>query len=225
MSSLREAAAKTGVDFNFLVAQASLESGFKGSVQANHSSAAGLFQFTNGTWLQMMRDHGGKYGYGELAKQVKAASGGGLAVASAAAEKQILDLRRNVKLSALFAAEYAKMNATQLEAAVGHKASAAELHLAHLLGPNGAIRFLKAHEDNSSQPAAKVLPQAARQNPGLFYAHGSRSAQSVAAVYRKIQERFDRPWKQVEALEAEPLRPALGISVDDVVARRTDRRA
>ena len=51
MNSLREAASKTGVDFEFLVAQASLESGFRGNVHANRGSASGLFQFTGATWM------------------------------------------------------------------------------------------------------------------------------------------------------------------------------
>jgi hypothetical protein len=237
MASLREAASRTGINFDFLVAQASLESGFKGSAQAAHTTAAGLFQFTSKTWLAMMHEHGAKYGQAALAHEVKIDRSGSPVAASPEVEKQILDLRRDVKLSAYFAAEYAKTNAAQLEAAVGHKATPAELHLAHLLGPNGAIRFLKAHDHNAQQAAAKVVPQAARQNPSLFYSHGRsgvRSSQSVASVYKKIQEQLDVPMRQVAALESEPLRQSLGLSesAPRVAAnapasprRRTDHRA
>ncbi len=224
MQSLRDAASKTGVDYEFLVAQASVESNFLGKAHASRSSAAGLFQFTGATWLRMMRDHGAQYGYADLAKQVKLAPNGSVAVADKETEARILALRQDDRLSALFAAEYAKANGTLLESVTGHKANAAELHLAHLLGPNGAIRFLKAHEDNERQPAAKVLPAAARQNPALFYARGGRTAKSVAAVYQKIQDRLDVPLRQVAEFESEQLRPALGLS-DKLPRTRTDRRA
>jgi hypothetical protein len=223
MQSLRDAASKTGVDYEFLVAQASVESNFLSKAHASRSSAAGLFQFTGATWLRMMRDHGAKYGYADLAKQVKLAPNG-VAVADTGAHDKILALRQDDRLSAMFAAEYAKANGAQLESVTGRKANAAELHLAHLLGPNGAIRFLKANEANEKQSAAKVLPAAARQNPSLFYARGGRTAKSVAAVYQNIQNRLDVPLRQVAALESEQLRPALGLS-DKLPRPRTDRRA
>jgi len=224
MENIREAASKTGVDFDFLVAQASVESGFRGNAHAERGSAAGLFQFTGATWLRMMHDHGAKYGHADLARATKLTAQGTVAVADPATEHRILELRRDNKLSALFAAEYAKTNGSRIEAATGHKASAAELHLAHLLGPNGAIRFLKAHATNGGQSAAKVVPEAARENPGLFYRRGTRNAQSVAAVYRNIEEKLSKPLHQVGAVEKEPLRQALGLS-DNLPPQRTDRRA
>jgi hypothetical protein len=224
MNSIREAASKTGVDFDFLVAQASLESGFRGNVHAHRSSATGLFQFTGGTWLRMMHDHGAKYGYADLAKSIKLNSQGAAVVSDKQTERRILELRGNDRLSALMAGEYAKVNGNRLEAVTGHKATPAELHLAHLLGPNGAIKFIKAHDINGSQSAAKVAPAAARQNPGLFYSHGSNTAQSVATVYRNIQEKLNVPLRQVAELEKAPLRPAMGLS-DNLPRPRTDRRA
>ncbi len=224
MQSLRDAAAKTGVDYEFLVAQASVESGFRSKAHPDRGSAAGVFQFTGATWLQMMREHGAKYGYADLAKEVKLTPNGSVTVADKATHERILALRQNNRLSALFAAEYAKGNGARLEKVTGHRATAAELHLAHLLGPNGAIRFLKAHEDDEKQAAAKVVPAAARQNPALFYARGGRTAKSVAAVYQKIQERLDLPLRQITKLETDELRPALGLS-DTLPRPRTDRRA
>jgi hypothetical protein len=224
MNSIREAATKTGIDFDFLVAQASLESGFRGNVHATRSSATGLFQFTGATWLRMMHDHGAQYGYADLAKSIKLNTQGAAAVADKQTERKILELRGNDPLSALFAAEYAKTNGNRLEVVTGHKATPAELHLAHLLGPNGAIKFIKAHDVNGSQSAAKVAPAAARQNPGLFYSRGSNTAQSVATVYRNIQEKLNLPLRQVAEVENAPLRPALGLSANPP-RLRTDRRA
>jgi hypothetical protein len=222
VNSIREAASKTGVDFDFLVAQASIESGFRGNVHASKGTATGLFQFTGGTWLHMMHDYGAKYGHADLAKSIKLTAHGPV-VSDRQTEKRILELRNDNRLSAVFAGEYAKLNAAQLESVTGDKVTPAELHLAHLLGPSGAVRFIKAHNINGNQSAAKVAPAAARQNPELFYARGTRTAQSVSTVYKNIQEKLNVPLRQVAAIEKEPLRPALGLS--DNLPRRTDRRA
>src|ERR1700677_2704476 len=115
MDSIRDAASKTGVDFNFLVAQASLESGFRGNAHATTTSASGLFQFTGATWLRMMHDHGAQYGYADLAKAVKVTPQGTATVPDKRTERRILELRKDDRLSAVFAGEYAKTNGSRLE--------------------------------------------------------------------------------------------------------------
>jgi hypothetical protein len=200
LQSIRSASASTGVDFKFLLAQASLESGFQSDVRARRSSAAGLFQFTNQTWLEMMRDHGQKYGQGALASRIATQANGKLGVEDKATEKQILDLRKNVELSAHMAAELTKTNAAHLEKALGRKPSAADLHLSLLLGATGAVRFLKAHRSDAATSAAALVPAAARQNPTIFYDSG-HTPKTVAAVYQGIAERLAGPMRQVAALE------------------------
>jgi hypothetical protein len=200
LQSIRSASASTGVDFKFLLAQASLESGFQSDVRARRSSAAGLFQFTNQTWLEMMRAHGQKYGQGALAGQITTQPNGKLGVEDKATEKQILDLRKDVELSAHMAAELTKTNAAHLEKALGRKPGAADLHLSLLLGATGAVRFLKAHQSDAAASAAALVPAAARQNPTIFYDSG-HTPKTVAAVYQRIEERLAGPMRQVAALE------------------------
>ncbi|HKX09133.1 MAG TPA: transglycosylase SLT domain-containing protein [Stellaceae bacterium] len=227
LQSIRSASSTTGVDFKFLVAQASLESGFQADVKSRRSSAAGLFQFTSQTWLEMMRDHGAKYGQADLAKEITTQANGRLSVSSKAVEKQILDLRKDVGLSAQMAAELTKTNSAQLEKALGRKPSAADLHLSMLLGATGAVRFLKAHQSDGTTAAAALLPAAARQNPTIFYDNG-HTPKTVAAVYQRIARSIATPMHQVAALEhagithaaaappaptdkAIPLRPGTGL--------------
>lgn len=229
VDSLKQASAATGVDFDFLVAQASAESGLRGAVHSHqrHSSASGLFQFTAQTWLQMMHDHGAQYGYGQLAERIIRLPNGHLGSSDRATERQILALRTDVKLSAIMAAELAKQNARALQHAFHRKASPAELHLAHLLGATGAIRFLRARADDAEQPAADVVPAAARQNPQLFFDRGDHTPHSVAAVYGKIKSGIETPLKQLAAAPkerrdiADELRPGPGIT--DALPK--DRRA
>ena len=200
LQSIRSASAKTGVDFKFLLAQASLESGFQSDVSSKRSSAAGLFQFTSQTWLNMIRDHGQKYGQGALASAITTQPNGKLGVEDKAVEKQILELRKDADLSAHMAAELTKSNAVQLEKALGRKPSAADLHLSLLLGATGAVRFLKAHQSDAATSAAALVPAAARQNPTIFYDSG-HTPKTVAAVYQRIEESLAAPMRQVAALE------------------------
>jgi hypothetical protein len=200
LQSIRSASTATGVDFKFLVAQASLESGFQADVTSRRSSAAGLFQFTSQTWLNMVRDHGAKYGQADLASQIATQSNGKLGVADKTLEKQILDLRKDVTLSAQMAAELTKSNSTQLQKALGRKPSAADLHLSMLLGAAGAVRFLKAHQADADTSAADLVPAAARQNPTIFYDSG-HTPKTVAAVYQRIEQSIAAPMRQVAALE------------------------
>ena len=56
--AIQVAARRTGVSFDFLVKQAETESGFDPRAKASTSSATGLYQFLEGTWLSMVRQHG-----------------------------------------------------------------------------------------------------------------------------------------------------------------------
>jgi hypothetical protein len=219
MDSLKEASRATGVDFDFLVAQASVESGFRGDVRSRqrHSTAAGLFQFNAQTWLQMMRTHGAKYGHGDLADAVTTLADGHLGSADRATEKKILDLRKDVKLSAIFAGELAQHNAGALRKALHRKANPAELHIAHLLGTTGAIRFLKARQADAAQIAADVMPAAAKQNPQLFFERGGHTPHTVAAVYGKIKAKIETPLRLVAGATTaqattDGLRPGAGLT-------------
>ena len=171
------ASARSGVDFAYLMAKASAESGLDASAKASTSTATGLFQFTEGTWLAMVREHGAKYGLGRHAEKLEAGA------PDAALKREVLALRRDPQLSAYMAAEYAKDNKAHLEDKVGGKVGAGELYLAHFLGPNGAAKFLNAMKRNEDQPAAALFQRAAQANRTIFY-EGARP--------RSLGEVFDR---------------------------------
>ena len=60
--AIGNAAKRTGVPFNYLMAQARVESSLDPDAQASSSSAAGLFQFTKQTWLATLSQHGPNHG-------------------------------------------------------------------------------------------------------------------------------------------------------------------
>ena len=173
--AIARAARSTGVDFNYLLAQAKLESGLDPSARAGTSSAAGLYQFTRGTWLSMLDRHGAAHG---LDWADEAISGG--RVSDPGMHAQIMALRYDPDASALMAAELAKDNGQALTGLLGREPDATELYLAHFLGSDGAGRFLTALQTDPGQSAVALLPKAAASNRAIFFDDGA--PRTVGAV-------------------------------------------
>ena len=182
VNSVKAASRRTGVDFAYLMAKAAVESDFDADAEAKDSSARGLYQFTSGTWLDMVKAHGAEYGLGQEAEALKAGTLGD------AAKARLLEKRDDPRLSAAMAGEYARSNADRLQAALGRKPGPTELYLAHFLGAGGAVTFLKGLDDNAAAPAAPSLPAAAAANEAVFYRNGR--PQSYRAIYDRFSEKL-----------------------------------
>lgn len=212
LTSLQNASQKSGVSFQYLVAKAAQESSLQTDAQADTSSATGLFQFTRGTWLDMMRKYGSLYGYGDLTDKISVNNDGKPAVKDHAAEQRILALRNDAEASALMAAEYARDNAMSLHDALGRGVDASDLYLAHFLGATGASELLSAAAATPNASAASVLPAAAKANTAVFYTADGR-ARSVTEVVKLVRERFtgqmDRYADVAMAMTGEDAGPAI----------------
>jgi Transglycosylase SLT domain len=182
-AAIARAAQATGVDFNYLLAQAKLESSLDPSAKAGTSSAAGLYQFTSGTWLSTLDRHGAEHGLGWAGAAI---SGG--RITDPAMRAQIMALRYDADASALMAGELAADNRAELATALGREPDAAELYLGHFLGVAGASTFLTALANDPTQSAARLMPQAAAANRNVFY--GPEGARSVAGVMDHIRGRM-----------------------------------
>ena len=205
--AIHKASARTGVDFNYLVAQAGQESSFKPDAKATTSTAKGLYQFIEKTWLHMMRDKGAEHGLGELADKIDSGFDGPR-VADPTARRKILELRNDPAIASLMAAEYAKSNQTQIEGALGRNAGPTDLYMAHFLGASGATKFLTAVQKTPEKTGAELLPEAAAANRGAFYDKSGR-ALSVKAIYANYAAKFDGARSAVAAAPtAEPPRMA-----------------
>ncbi|RAU20699.1 lytic transglycosylase domain-containing protein [Paramagnetospirillum kuznetsovii] len=200
VSGIREAADSTGVSFNYLLAQATQESGLNPHARNTRSSAAGLFQFTTPTWLDMVKRHGAEHGLEKEADAIVKGADGKWDVKDKAMKKAILDLRKDPKLSSMMAAEFAKDNAQVLEKRLGRAATASDLYLAHFLGATGAARVIEGMEDNPRHSARTLLPDAARANPDVF-----RKASTVAGLYKTVQARFKTALGEDHASATQPV--------------------
>lgn len=178
-AAIARASQATGVDFDYLFAQAKIESSLNPQAKASTSSAAGLYQFTGGTWLQTVDRHGTRHGLDWAASAIE---GGRVDPAMRA---QIMAMRFDPNASALMAAELANDNKAALTGLLGRAPDAAELYMAHFLGAEGATKFLAALQSDPTQSAAALLPSAAAANRGIFYdAAGPRSVAGVMDLMR-----------------------------------------
>lgn len=189
LNGIQQASANTGVDFSFLMAQAAKESGFNPDAKAKTSSASGLYQFVEQTWLSVVRKHGAEYGLGDMASKIKIAEDGVLKVADRALRKEILDLRRDPEIAAAMAAEHAADNEERLDAKLDREVQPVDLYLAHFLGLKGALNFLRAMDANPNQAAAAIAPRAAAANKAVFY-NADGTPRSLKQIYDRFQDRM-----------------------------------
>jgi hypothetical protein len=181
-AAIARASQRTGVDFQYLLAQAKLESSLDPSARAGTSSAAGLYQFTNGTWLRTLDKHGASHGLDWAGAAIDRGR------VDPALRAQVMALRYDPDASALMAAELANDNRAELVGILGREPDPAELYLAHFLGARGAGQFLSALDTNPGQSAAAILPKAAAANRTIFY-DGAGAPRSVGGVMELLRGR------------------------------------
>ncbi len=181
VAALKNAAAATGSDFHYLLGTAMRESSLKPTAQSATSSAAGLFQFIDQTWLGLVKDYGGQHGLGNYAAQISK-DGDGRYHADPAARQAILALRKDAGVSALMAGEYARSTQGAMQANLGRGVCGGELYAAHFLGPDAACKLIRLSENSPGASAAAQFPQAASANKSVFF-HADGQAKSVREVY------------------------------------------
>jgi hypothetical protein len=216
-AAIRRAAQATGVDFDFLLHTARRESGLNPQARASTSSAAGLFQFVDQTWLATLKRYGAKHGLGGYASAIEQGADGRWRVPDPAARRAVMALRLDPQASALMAGEMTADHAAYLRGRTGRDPSAGELYAAHFLGPAGSARLIQTAEVAPGASAASLFPEAAGANHSIFF-HAGRSL-SVSEVLANLS-RIDGGAATVHAA-AQPLDEA-GIK-NAAIAARLDR--
>ena len=183
-AAIERASKATGVDFSFLMKTAGRESGMNPTAKSGASSAAGLFQFVEQTWLSTLKQHGSKYGYARYAELISKGSDGRFHVSGEEARKAVMDLRLDPHAASLMAGELASDHAAYLKGRVGRQPTAGELYAAHFLGPQGSAKLIEAKQTSPGVSAAHLFPDAARANKAIFFTDGR--ANSVAEVYANL---------------------------------------
>ena len=183
--AVKQASDVTGVNFDFLMKTAKRESGYDSSAHAPTSSAAGLFQFTEQTWLKTLKRHGSAHGYARYANLIVEGADGHFSVPGGPDARQaVMDLRYDPHASAVMAGELAGEHAAYLRGRTGREPTSGELYAAHFLGPQGSARLIEARGVQPGATAAQMFPEAAAANRNIFFANGRPV--SVSELYNNL---------------------------------------
>lgn len=206
-----------------------VESGGDPKAKNPRSSARGLGQFIDSTWLSMIKKHRP-------------------AVALGKTDAEILGLKTDPDLSRAMVAEYARENAIALKRA-GFEATDGNLYLAHFAGAGGAVAILRANGDADiasvlgastvkanpflkGKTAAWVMQwadgkvgdkRAARQRMGTLRARQGRLtdalAQNVAASSNETQATAQRAVDNLNAASQRVVLEDVSTIVDRILAK------
>jgi hypothetical protein len=152
-------------DTSYLKKVAQVESAGKANAKADTSSAAGLFQFTEGTWKQMTKQMGLNYS---------------------------LEDRFDPKKAEEVASYFTKQQRRQLEKGTGKDASDADMYMAHFLGAGGATKFLNAMQKDPNAPASEGADDKALQaNRSIFY-NKEGQIRTLQEVYNLMSNKINK---------------------------------
>lgn len=188
--AFQSASNSTGTSFDYLVKTAARESSFNPAAKAKTSSATGLFQFIESTWLETMKEAGPRHGLDKYSDLIQRSKNGKYFVKDPQVRQQILDLRKDPEISSMMAGALTQKNANYLERKIGREPTDGELYMAHFLGANGASRLIDATNANPDMRADKMFSAQARANKAIFF-HGNGKARSMQEVYEVIVSKHD----------------------------------
>jgi len=125
------------------------------------STAAGLFQFTDGTWNNMVKKYGDAYGITKADKM-------------------------NPQAQQTMASLLLQENGNLLTRSLGRQLDDGDYYVAHVLGAPDAARVLKAHDKGKSIAAASLVGKGVPSaNRGIFYdGNRPRSVREVVAILK-----------------------------------------
>lgn len=186
---IKEVSAETNVSSAYLKHLAERESAFDPVAEAGTSSASGLYQFTESTWLELFKRHAPSHGdeKAALAQHIMIASNGRPSVASNRRKRRILTLRFDPKFSTFMAAHYTNEQEAFLKRRLGRDPSYAELYIAHFLGAGGAAKLFIANVERPNDSAVELFPAAARANRRFFYDKDGNGV-TIAKLYENLLE-------------------------------------
>ncbi len=188
--AIRHASSITGTSADYLAATAFRESSFRTSASARTSSAQGMYQFIEETWLATFARDGECIGEGALARHIVRMPNGSHTVANQLVRKRILDLRNNPFVASVFAARLAQRNAQVLMRYLGRQPTAGEVYVAHFLGAAAGLKLIELVQRSPWEPARTHFPRAAAANQPIFFSNGREK--SAHEVWTGLIEQHER---------------------------------
>src|SRR6195256_5812698 len=140
--AIKQAANTTGTSFEYLLATAKMESNFNPKASATTSSARGLFQFIDQTWLGTVKEAGSQLGYGKYANAISKSSSGTYYVNDPSMRNSVMKLRDDPDAASAMAGVLSQSNSFKLTGKIGRRPTDNELYMAHFMGVGGAAKLI-----------------------------------------------------------------------------------
>ena len=166
-----------------MVATAKMESNFNPKAAATTSSARGLFQFIDQTWLGTVKEAGAQFGYGKYADAITETPSGGYAVSDPADPNAIMKLRDDPAAASSMAAVFAQSNSFKLTGKIGRRPTDGELYIAHFMGVGGAGRLISQCREQSERLRAAAVSQRRRGQPPDLLRQDRARAQRLRSLF------------------------------------------
>lgn len=163
---VQQTAQSMGIDPKLAMTTVAMESGFRGDAKAGTSSATGLYQFTKGTWSDMMKKHAKDYGI--------------------PADTSADDKRAN----AIMGVKYLEENLSKAKSS-GLPEDITSAYMMHFMGPQGGRKALGL-QDNAIM--ADVFPSQASANKTMFY-NEDGSPRSKAQFLEHVNNKINKAAK------------------------------
>lgn len=163
----------------------------------------GPFRLGEQIWLRAMSERCEEPRFQLYACRIFVTSSGRYYVPRRQERRELLSLRRDPVVAEYVTERFAQDNARRIAGALGRPASAGELYIAHLAGPEATIEMVTLLDRRPEANLAHRLPHAAM---ALDAVHPGGAALSIAAAYVAL----------VRAVDPRDARA-------DAIARRTER--
>ncbi len=187
--AIRKAAQATGTSFDYLLATAKVESDLDPNLAMRSSTATGLFQFIEQTWLATLKQAGPAFGYGGYANAISRSASGRYLVADPALRDEIMRLRKDPAANALMGGVFTQQNAAVMSSRLGRRPSEGELYIGHFFGPYAGAKAITLAASNPDANAAEIFPAAAHANRPIFYDKQGQ-ARSISGVCAELVRRY-----------------------------------
>ena len=182
--AIKQAANTTGASFEYLLATAKMESDFNPTAGASTSSAHGLYQFIEQTWLGTVKEAGGQLGYGQYADAITKTSSGDYVVDDPGMRRVDHEAaRRSRRRARRWRRVLTQSNSFQLTGKIGRRPTDGELYMAHFMGVGGAAKLIaQARGQSAGLGRADVSERGRRQPLDLLRSQRQR-AQRLRSLF------------------------------------------
>ena len=207
IDTLYRTSRNTGVDFKLLVVTAMIESDLGRMTISSSSSARGIYQFIEPTWLVLMKRYGERIGYKAYADMIEInkktrqpqVTHGGIIM-----RQKILDLRYNKRIASLVKAYQIKDEERVLKSFKnGQNINITDHYIAHMLGLSLARTFYQLKQSESavilSNLKNRKFHEAISLNRSFFY-NANGSGLNASDAYGQFEKKIATKFKILDAV-------------------------